>query len=209
VTRLILASASPRRGDLLNRLGFLFETIPSGVSEALDAPLPPEQHVLEIALRKARSVASRTSDAIVIAADSVVVVQNTILEKPRDAGHAVAMLTMLSGETHQVFTGLVLVNTLTGRTHSDVAVTQVKMRDLSAEEIDRYVATGDPLDKAGAYAVQGLSAVFIESISGCFYNVVGLPLTKFWSLLHASAGESPWAFISPGVTAPDLLGQNT
>lgn len=205
MTKLILASASPRRAELLSRLGFPFETIPSGTSEEIVEALAPAQHVLEIAKRKTQAVASKTQNAIVIGADTVVVINNTILEKPRDADHATEMLALLSGKTHQVLTGLVLTNTNTSQTHTDVAITHVTMRHLTPNDIQRYVATGDPLDKAGAYAAQGLSAIFIESISGCFYNVVGLPLTKLWTMLHTLCDQSPWSYIAQNHTTPDLL----
>ncbi len=205
MTKLILASASPRRAELLLRLGFPFETMPSGASEDISKTLPPTQHVLEIAKRKTQAVSAKVQNAIVIGADTVVVINNTILEKPRDAHHATEMLTLLSGKTHQVLTGLVLTNTNTSQTHTDVAITQVTMRNLTPHDIQRYVATGDPFDKAGAYAAQGLSAIFIESISGCFYNVVGLPLTKLWTMLHTLCDQSPWSYIAQNHTTPDLL----
>jgi len=184
MTKLILASASPRRAALLSRLGLPFETMPSNVSEILNAPLPPEQHVLEIAKRKTQAIASVSQNAIVIGADTVVSIDNTILEKPKDEDHATQMLTQLSGKTHQVLTGLVLTNTNTSQTLTEVVTSHVTMRTLTAQDIQRYVATGDPLDKAGAYAAQGLSAIFVTAISGCFYNVVGLPLTTLWTLLE-------------------------
>ena len=205
MTKLILASASPRRAALLSRLGFPFDIIPSGASEDLDAPLPPAQHVLEIAQRKTQSIASQSQNAIVIGADTVVAIGNTILEKPKDANHATQMLTQLSGKTHQVLTGLVLTNTNTAQTCTEVVTTQVTMRNLTPQDIERYVATGDPLDKAGAYAAQGLSAIFVESISGCFYNVVGLPLTTLWTMLETLCDQPPWSYIAQNHQAPDLL----
>ena len=205
MTKLILASASPRRAELLSRLGLPFETKPSGASERIDTPLPPPQHVLEIAARKTKAIASQEQNAIVIGADSVVTINDTILEKPRDDAHAIEMLTLLSGKTHQVLTGLVLTNTHTSQTLTDTTITQVTMRDLTQEDIQRYVATGDSLDKAGSYAAQGLSAIFVESISGCFYNVVGLPITRLWAMLHQLCGQSPWSYISQNHTSSDLL----
>lgn len=205
MTKLILASASPRRADLLSRLGLPFEVRPSGASEDIETPLPPAQHVLEIAKRKTQAIASHAQDAIVIGADTVVVINNTILEKPRDAAHATDMLTQLSGNTHQVLTGLVLTHTNTLQTVTEVVTTHVTMRALTEQDIARYVATGDPLDKAGAYAAQGLSAIFVESISGCFYNVVGLPITKLWTLLHQLTNQSPWSYISKNHNTSDLL----
>ena len=146
--KFVLASASPRRSSLLHRLGMSIEVAPSGASEDLDAPLPPSEHVREIATRKMRTVAAQYPNAIVLGADTVVALDNHILGKPRDAQHATQMLSQLSGNTHQVFTGLALTDTATGKTGVDVVVTSVTMRALSRQDIERYVATGEPFDKA-------------------------------------------------------------
>lgn len=194
--KFILASASPRRSDLLRMLGLPFQAVPSDVSEAIDAPLPPAGHVLEISARKARAVARTFPDALVLGADTVVALEGDILEKPADETEAVRILTRLSGKTHRVYTGLTLVDTADGRTLSDVAVTEVTFRPLEPDEIHRYVQTRDPMDKAGAYAAQGRAAVFIESVSGCFYNVVGLPLALLWGLIGRMLGRSPLLFLT-------------
>jgi septum formation protein len=193
--KLILASASPRRASLLRLLDIPFEIAPSNANEALDTILPPAEHVREIAQRKTQAVAHRFDHALVLGADTVVALENAIFEKPNDAKHAKDMLAQLSGKTHQVYTGLVLTDTDTGQTLTEVATTHVTMRVLSSEDISRYVATGDSLDKAGAYGAQGRASAFIQSISGCFYNVVGLPLASFWSLYHRLVGQSLWAII--------------
>lgn len=193
--KLILASASPRRASLLRLLDIPFDIAPSNVHEALDTILPPAEHVREIAQRKTQAVAHRFDHALVLGADTVVALENAIFEKPNDTKHAKDMLAQLSGKTHQVYTGLVLTDTETGQTLTEVATTHVTMRVLSSEDISRYVATGDSLDKAGAYGAQGRASAFIQSISGCFYNVVGLPLASFWSLYHRLVGQSLWAII--------------
>ena len=193
--KLILASASPRRASLLRLLDIPFEIAPSNANEALDTILPPAEHVREIAQRKTQAVAHRFDHALVLGADTVVALENAIFEKPNDAKHAKDMLAQLSGKTHQVYTGLVLTDTETGQTLTEVATTHVTMRVLSSEDISRYVATGDSLDKAGAYGAQGRASAFIQSISGCFYNVVGLPLASFWNLYHSLVGQSLWAII--------------
>ena len=198
MTPLILASASPRRADLLRMLGIPFVVEPSNVSEVVEGDLAPEAHVLEIARRKASTVAAAYEKEIVLGADTVVALEDTILEKPADTSDAADMLGRLSGKTHQVFTGLVLIDTATGTVHSAVATTDVTMRGISAEEINSYVRTEEPMDKAGAYAAQGRAAVFIESVSGCFYNVVGLPLVVFWDLLSDVLGASPVFMFSGG-----------
>ena len=193
--KLILASASPRRASLLRLLDIPFEIAPSNVDETLDTRLPPPEHVREIAQRKTRAIAPHFDHALVLGADTVVALENTILGKPRDADHARAMLAQLSGKTHRVYTGLALADTETGQILTEVATTSVTLRTLSQQDISRYVATGESLDKAGAYGAQGRASAFIQSVSGCFYNVVGLPLARFWTLYHRLAGQSPWATI--------------
>ena len=198
--KLILASASPRRARLLRLLDIPFEIAPSNVNEELDTILPPAEHVREIAQRKTQAVAHRFDRAIILGADTVVALEDEIFGKPNDAKHAEDMLAQLSGKTHQVYTGLALTDTETGQTLTDVAMTYVTMRVLSAEDISRYVATGDSLDKAGAYGAQGRASAFIHSVSGCFYNVVGLPLACFWNLYHRLVGQSLWAIIPKNIS---------
>ncbi len=188
--KLILASASPRRSDLLRLLGMSFDVVPSHVSEDLDRSIPPAEYVREIASRKARAVAASFREEIVLAADTVVVLEGDILEKPAGEDEAVQMLGRLSGKTHRVYTGLALIDTGSGRSIHDVAVTDVSMRPITPGEIRQYVQTREPMDKAGGYAVQGRAAAFVHSISGCFYNVVGLPLSLFCSLLERLVGGS-------------------
>jgi len=203
--KLILASASPRRSGLLRMLGLPFDVVPSHVSEVLESPLEPADHVLEISRRKTCAVAQGFQDALVLGADTVVVLDGDILEKPADANDAVRMLTRLSGRTHQVFTGLTLVDTSSGRMLSDVAVTDVRFRLLSPDEVRLYVQTREPMDKAGAYAAQGRAAVFIESVSGCFYNVVGLPLTCLWRLVGRMLNGSSWSLVPEEAAPADLF----
>lgn len=187
--KLLLASASPRRASLLKLLGVAFDIVPSGASEDLATPLPPNQHVVEIAQRKMQHVAKHHPNVLVLGADTVVALGNDILEKPKDHAHAKHMLAQLSGQTHQVYTGLSLIDTASGQMATEVAKTDVVMRTLTPTEIGAYVATGEPMDKAGAYAIQGRAAIFVESISGCFFNVVGLPLTSFWHLYQKVTGQ--------------------
>jgi septum formation protein len=141
----------------------------------------PADHVLTLSKKKAMEVAKNYNDAIVISADTIVVLDGEIINKPRDSDEAIQMLKKLSGKTHQVYTGFTILDTKTGKFICDFEVTEVKFRELSEEEIKEYVATGSPLDKAGAYGIQDdYGAVFVEKINGCFYNVVGFPLTKFY-----------------------------
>lgn len=212
MSRLILASASPRRAGLLRMLGLPFEIVPSHISEDLGERLTPDQHVLEISRRKARAVAARFRHGLVLGADTVVALDDdmdsiidSIMEKPVDRDDAIGMLTRLSGRTHRVFTGLTLVDAASNRSLSDVVVTHVAIRDLSQDEIRCYVQTGEPMDKAGAYAAQGMAAVFIESVSGCFLNVVGLPMALLWSMLEEVLGHTPWALVCEPPTSSGLF----
>ena len=180
--RLILASTSPRRRELLGLLGLPFEVVPSGYDEAALAPgsLTPPGYVTALARGKAEEVAARTEgDALVIGADTTVILDGDTLNKPADAADAARMLRRLSGRTHQVYTGLCLVPVtagVPGTPRTDHAVTDVSFDTLSDAVIAAYVATGEPLDKAGAYGIQGRALSFIPRISGDYFNVVGLPV---------------------------------
>lgn len=179
--RIILASASPRRQLLLRQIGLTFDVAPSGVSEELEVTIPPREYVKILAERKARSVAAGIKDGIVIGADTIVVYESKLLGKPRNADDAAAMLQMLSGKMHEVFTGFALVDRPSDKSVSGAEMTKVKFRTLSSQEIDEYVASGSPMDKAGAYGIQDdYGAVFVERVEGCFYNVMGFPLTRFF-----------------------------
>ena len=179
---IVLASASPRRKELLSLVFSNFRIVPSDFDEsAVPDSLSPREHVLHSATMKARDVARRCPDALVIGADTVVVVEERILGKPGDADRAREMLGLLSGRTHQVYTGVALIHG--GRERRGFECTDVVFSKLTDEVVNRYVATGEPLDKAGAYAIQGKGSVLISSISGCYPNVVGLPLHKLGTLL--------------------------
>lgn len=178
----ILASASPRRRELLALLFRDFRVVPSQFDESLVPPeLGPADHVHHSALMKARDVADTHPDSLVIGADTIVVIDGAILGKPANRADAIRMLEMLSGKTHQVYTGVALIHQGVERT--GVECTDVDFADLDDEIIVRYVDTGEPLDKAGGYAIQGKGVVLIESIRGCYPNVVGLPLAMLSNLL--------------------------
>ncbi|MFQ5706857.1 MAG: Maf family protein [bacterium] len=183
--RLILASQSPRRAALLRLLRLEFEVMDSGVEEDKEQHTIPEVHVLELAERKAWKVAKRIDAGIIVGADTVVELDGQILGKPNSDQEARDMLHRLSGKTHTVYTGFALVDQPTGKCFSEFEKTRVVFRCLEDEEIETYIKTDSPLDKAGAYGIQDLSAVFAERIDGCFYNVVGFPLTKFYLCLRA------------------------
>jgi septum formation protein len=182
---LILASQSPRRKSLLRQIGLTFSVKPSEVPENLLDHETPEHNAKRIALSKALKVANSRKRGIVIGADTIVVLRRDILGKPRSHREAKRMLRRLSGRMHTVYTGFALVDVETGQRIVDIEKTKVWFRTLSAEEIDEYVASGSPMDKAGAYGIQDdYGAVFVKRVEGCFYNVVGFPLTRFYNALQ-------------------------
>lgn len=176
VKTVILASASPRRKALLAQIGLSVQVDPSAGEEAVPGGLEPREMALHLAAKKVSTVAPKHRDAIVIGADTLGVLNGRILGKPRGEEEARSMLAAMSGTCHAVITGFSIVDTGTGRTVSGTVETKVWFRTLTAAEIDAYVRTGEPLDKAGAYAIQGLGAVLVERIEGDYFNVVGLPL---------------------------------
>ena len=176
--KLILASASPRRQDLMNQIGLPFRVMVSNVSEDITQELLPEDLVEKLAILKARDVAKDIKEGIVIGADTIVVNKGNVLGKPSSPKQAVEMLEQLSSTTHQVITGVAVIEKESGKEVVFHETTQVSFKELTTGQIDRYVATGEPLDKAGAYAIQGLGAIMVEGIQGCYFNVVGLPLAR-------------------------------
>ena len=181
---LILASRSPRRAELLKQMGFSFEVITGKVTEDLNEILNPVEHVLHLSRLKAEAVIPFVHRGIIIGADTIVSLEGRILGKPKDRVEARRMLDTLSGKIHQVFTGFTLIQ-VGGERLSDVEETLVEFRELSQWEIAAYTDTGGTLDKAGGYGIQDQGGLFVERIEGCFYNVVGFPLTKFYQGLTA------------------------
>jgi len=187
-SRIILASGSPRRESLLRQLGLVFEVVVADIEEP--SPEPDESladWVQRCAALKASAAARQFDDALVIGADTVVV-EGQVLGKPRDANQAAQMLARLSGRTHDVLTGLALV-TPAGKVCSACETTRVTFRSLSLREIDAYVGSGEPMDKAGAYGIQGRGGLFVTRLEGCYFNVVGLPLARLGTMLQ-DAGVS-------------------
>lgn len=185
--KLILASGSPRRKELLEMLGLEFDICPAVGEEMVKAGLSPKETVRSLARQKAAEVSADHRDALVIAADTVVSLDGEILGKPKTGEAAREMLLKLSGKTHRVYTGLCLVRgdeMLCGAEE-----TSVRFRELTDAEIAAYIATGDPLDKAGAYGIQGKAARFIEGINGDYYNVMGLPLCRLDRMLKTMGVE--------------------
>jgi septum formation protein len=181
--RLVLASSSPRRIELLRMLGVKFSVIPSGIEEDSVHSISVGELVESNAVSKASEVASQLDTGLVIGADTVVVLDGKIYGKPSGLDDARHMLSELAGRTHQVFSGVAVVRVEDGASKVAHAVTDVAFRPLSDGEITRYFDMINPLDKAGAYAIQGIGGVIIEKITGCYYNVVGLPLTVLDDLL--------------------------
>lgn len=181
--KVILASASPRRQALLQQIGITPLVCPAGFAEGSGTASQAQEVALYNAAGKCAAVAAKMGDELpVIAADTIVVIDNVILGKPQDAAAAKAMLQCLSGRTHQVITGVAV--RYKGQQLSKVCVTDVSFRQLTAEEIDAYIATGEPMDKAGAYGIQGRGAVLVEKINGCYNNVVGLPLSLLYLMMQ-------------------------
>jgi len=180
---IILASASPRRRELLRQIGIDFTIDPADVDERVLPGESPEAYAVRVALDKARIAAQRAGTGVVIAADTIVVLDNAILGKPSDDEDAERMLMMLSGRTHQVITGIAIMDPAAGKTLTRTSTTNVRFRELSPDEIRWYVRTGEPLDKAGAYGIQEKGSLFISRIEGCYFNVVGLPLSLLGEML--------------------------
>ncbi len=183
--RLILASASPRRRDLLDRLGVRYTVEPAGIDETPGADESPGDYVRRMAREKARAVAARgaRSAAPVLAADTTVVLGDKSLGKPRDHADALAMLATLSGRTHRVLTAVCLC--VGARETESLVETEVDFATLDLAVCEGYLATGEAWDKAGAYGIQGLGGVLVNAIRGSYSNVVGLPLRETWELLRA------------------------
>ncbi|NIM19102.1 MAG: septum formation protein Maf [Candidatus Latescibacteria bacterium] len=186
---LILASESPRRIELLKMLGFEFRVEPARINEA-DETIARDPFMLpqELARMKAEDVGSRFPDALVVGADTVVILDGRALTKPRDDHEAAEFLKALSGAVHTVVTGLAIKKAASAVLFSGKEETRVRFRELTKEEIDSYVASGEGRDKAGSYAVQGLGACLVRSIEGCHYNVVGMPIALLFELMNRAAG---------------------
>ena len=190
--RLVLASASPRRRELLRQMGLEFIVCPSNVEESIvDLPEEPEARVGFLAIRKAREVARTYTDHLVLGVDTVVALPGRILEKPAGPDEAVQMLQDLSDGWHSVYSGMVLIHAASGREELAVVKTDVHFLALSELEIRAYVNTGEPLDKAGAYGIQGQAAIFVDELRGCYFNVVGLPLARLAAMLKKYGIQLP------------------
>jgi septum formation protein len=180
--RVVLASASPRRRQLLDLIGIAHEVRPANIDETIRPRETPRRHAERLAREKASAVAKRDPDLITIAADTIVVVNRKVLGKPRDAGDAARMLALLSGREHVVTTAVAVSRGK--KLRSAVEEVRVRFRRLREDEIEAYIATGEPMDKAGAYGIQGYGATIVERIEGDYFAVMGLPIVRLIGLLR-------------------------
>ena len=189
MSRIVLASASPRRRELLKQIGLTFDIMPSHIDEVLRGSSPAE-NVMGLAMDKAKDIydqltARGGTDLLVIGADTVVALEQEILGKPKDEADALRMLTFLQGHTHQVYTGVCLMTSNGAQTF--YGKTDVTMYPATEEQLKAYIASSEPMDKAGSYAIQGLGTVFVQGIHGDYNNVVGLPVAEIWQRINSDA----------------------
>lgn len=200
--KFILASNSPRRRELLSMLGIDFEIIVSNCSEDIDGALSPGDTVKELAARKTLASAKKYGgdDCIILGADTVVAIDGKILGKPHSEDEAREMLETLSGREHSVFTGIALLGRFAGkeRVVSDTVETKVRFGNMSEAEIEYYIKSGEPMDKAGSYGIQGIGGFFVEKIDGDYYNVVGLPIFRMKELMSREFGIEPDEYLGGG-----------
>ena len=187
--KIILASASPRRAEILRTVGWPFETLPVNIDESRRDNEDAAGYVQRLAREKAEAAAPKARNQLIVAADTTVVIDDHILEKPLDENDARRMLRLLNNRWHQVLTGIAIIDAQS-RTTIAYEQTEVKFAAMSDEQIDWYVASGEPMGKAGAYAIQGLGARFIEGIRGDYFNVVGLPVRLLYELVLQAAASS-------------------
>ena len=182
--KIVLASASPRRKELLEQIGLEFEVDPSNCEEVMHSELEPHELAKSLSFQKAEEVAKKHPTAIIIAADTFIVFEDKLMGKANSKAEARRMLTALNDNSHSVITGFTILDTDNNSTVSSSVETKVHLRKMTPEEIESYVASGEPLGKAGAYAIQGLGSVIVKGIEGDYSNVVGLPLTSLTKVLR-------------------------
>lgn len=182
--RFVLASNSPRRIALLKLLGYHYEVIPHEIEECVSSGVPPAELVQNLAFLKANDVARRVNDGIIIGVDTVILHNKDIFGKPKDTHDARRMLSMLSNSEHEIISGICIIDMPSKRKLLRIGRTHIKMRNITEEEIDGYVKSGEPMDKAGAYAIQGEGRKFVEAICGSYSNAVGMPLELVQEMLN-------------------------
>lgn len=193
---LVLASQSPRRAELIGRLGLEFETVPADIDESYLAGETPEAHAERLAREKALAIAATRPDALVVGSDTIVVIDGDVLGKPKDREHAVGMLLRLSGREHEVCTGIAVAHG--GEVKSGLERVQVRFRPLDRRACEEYVATGEPMDKAGSYGIQGFGSANVEGITGDYFAVMGLPVARMLELI----GLFGWRYAFGRLDAP-------
>lgn len=204
MSNIVLASKSPRRQDLFDILGVNYSQITAEINEEILANESPSSAVSRIATLKAKAVAKIAPiDSIIISADTIVVCSGIILGKPNNRQEAFDFLTMLSGKSHKVMTGICLYNLNTNIIENELVTTLVYFRNLTSSEIDSYINTKEPYDKAGGYGIQGKGALLVEKIEGCYYNVVGLPLVTLYKMLAKQGVNLLGSVNDEGVQAHD------
>lgn len=180
----VLASASPRRKELFRLLEVNFQVIPSELDEFHDKSLSPENLVKNLSFQKAQEVSNRVAENLaVVGADTAVILGNEVIGKPKDKTEAKKILRSLSGKTHSVFTGFTILHKAKNIEFTEAVETEVKFKVLSGLEIELYVKTKEPMDKAGAYGIQGFGSILVEKVNGCYFNVMGFPLNRFYEAL--------------------------
>ncbi len=181
--RIILASSSPQRKALLEQIGLKFETIPSNYKEDMQMNIGHKDLAMHLAYGKAKNVAEKVKEGLVIGVDTFIILDGERIGKPKNSKDAKQILKRSSGKTLDVYSGLAIIDYTTKKSVTDYEITKVKMREIPDEEIDAYIETKEPLNKAGACAIEGIGAIFIERIEGCYFNIVGLPLYCLWKNL--------------------------
>jgi len=192
---LVLASQSPRRAELIGRLGLVFDTLPADIDESYLGDEMPAAHAERLAREKAVSIARGRPDALVVGSDTIVVLDRDVLGKPRDEAEAVEMLLRLSGREHEVHTGIAVAQG--GRIESGLERVRVRFRPLDRAECEAYVATGEPMDKAGAYGIQGYGSAIVERIDGDFFAVMGLPVVRMLALIEKFGWKYSFGSLKP------------
>lgn len=181
---LILASASTRREKILKKLNMQFTVVPSKVDESVYEHLSPEKMVKELSALKAKEVSKLVEDTLIIAADTIIIKDEKVLGKPESEEDAIEMLKELRGDSHTVITGIAVFSTFNNKEITDIDSTEVYLANMSDNEVEKYVSTGEPMGKAGSYAIQGLGSVFVEKIKGSYFTVMGLPVHKLARILN-------------------------
>ncbi len=197
---LVLASQSPRRAELIGRLGLQFDTVPADIDESYLPGETPEGHAERLAREKALTIAASRPDALVVGSDTIVVIDGDVLGKPRDREHAVEMLLRLSGREHHVCTGIAVAHG--GEVRSGLERVRVRFRTLDRQAAEEYVATGEPMDKAGSYGIQGFGSAIVEGIEGDYFAVMGLPVVRMLDLISQFGWRYAFGRLSPTADGP-------